>query len=140
MAKKTMTDASFGAITFTVDAWDGLVPFEHEPSGTSAFAVRVWADASGPTAGQRATFEELKRRYATLWHVIAGAMTKCHPPLGSVDTCRNGVDSIVGCYIQSEANLGHEDFELVYELRGDPGRGVFVRIAGWNVVEAVVAE
>ena len=140
MAKKTMIDPLFGEISFTVDAWYALVPFEDERSGTLAFAVHIWADPSGPTASQRATFKELKRRYETLWPVIAETMVKCHPRLSSVDRCREYVDPTVGCYIQNKASRGHDDFELVYELRDEPGRGIFVRIAGWDVVESAVAK
>ncbi len=78
-----MTDPTFGKITFRIDAWDGLVPFEHEPSGISAFAVHVWADESGPTSSQRATFEDLKARYATLWPVIIEANSQGPQPLES---------------------------------------------------------
>jgi hypothetical protein len=40
------------------------------------------------------------------------------------------------------ASQGHADFELVYafDLEGENGRGFFVRIVGWKVAEAVVAE
>jgi hypothetical protein len=140
MGKKTITDPTFGKITFSIDAWDGLVPFEHEPSGTSAFAVHVWADESGPTSSQRRTFEEVKARYTTLWPVIIEAMVGCHPTLGSAYGCRDGVDSTVGCYMQRDASQAHEDFELVYELTSEPGRAIFVTIAGWQVIEAAVAE
>jgi hypothetical protein len=140
MGKQTMTDPTFGKITFSIDAWDGLVPFEHEPSGISTFAVHVWADESGPTSSQRATFEELKARCATLWPVIIDAMVGCHPTLGSAYGCRDGVDSTVGRYMQRVASQGHEDFELVYELTSEPGRAIFVTIAGWQVVESVVAD
>jgi hypothetical protein len=140
MGQQTTTDATFGKIAFNIDAWDGLVRFEHKLSGTSTFAVHVWADESGPTSSQRGTFEELKARYAELWPVIAEAMVRCHPTLGSAHGCRDGVDSTVGCYMQRVASQGHEDFALVYELTSEPGRAIFVTIAGWQVIEAVVAE
>jgi hypothetical protein len=66
----------------------------------------------------------------------------CHPALGSIESCKSGIGRIVGCYIENEASRDHEDFELVYELdlEGKKGRGIFVRIADWEVIEAVVAE
>ena len=95
---------------------------------------RVRPPVNGPHS------KELKRRYETLWPVIAETMVKCHPRLSSVDRCREYVDPTVGCYIQNKASRGHDDFELVYELRDEPGRGIFVRIAGWDVVESAVAK
>jgi hypothetical protein len=60
-----VNDPAFGQIEYSGHAWDGLVPFEHGPSGTSEFAVHLWADESGPRAMQRATFEQIKARYSS---------------------------------------------------------------------------
>jgi hypothetical protein len=137
-----VNDPAFGEIEYSGDAWDGLVPFEHGPSGTSEFAVHLWADESGPTAMQRATFEQIKARYSRLWPSIAEALLGCHAGLSSVQEITRGLSPTVGCYIEGVASQGHADFELVYtfDLEGENGRGFFVRIVGWKVAEAVVAE
>jgi hypothetical protein len=140
MTRKTITDPTFGQIAFLVDAWDGLVPFEHDPSGTAKFGVHVWADESGPTDSQRATFEELKARYAALWPEIAKAMLRAYPALGSVDECGSALGPCVGCYIEYEATDKHEEFELIYEVNDEEGLGIFVRIAGWKVSDALTAQ
>jgi hypothetical protein len=133
-------DPSFGEIRFSFDAWDGLVPFAHAPSKLSAFGVHVWADDSGPTDSQRATFEELKARYASLWPAIADAVLECHPDLHSVADVARHVNPTVGCYIEYGGVASHDDFELVYDFDFDDGRGVFVRFAGWSIVDAFLAE
>ncbi|MDG3006368.1 hypothetical protein [Paludisphaera mucosa] len=137
-----MTDPTFGEIEFKIDAWDGLAPFAYEPSRTSRFAVHIWADESGPSALQRATFDQLKARYPSLWPDIAEALLLCHPGLISVEEVAAGLSPTIGCYIEDEGGPAHADFELVYtfDLPGEGGRGYFVRIVGWDIVEAFAAE
>jgi hypothetical protein len=136
-----MIDPSFGEIEFSIDAWDGLAPFVHDPSGSSEFALHIWADQSGPTDAQRATFDRLKARYPALWPLIAGALLDCHPDLNSVEEVARALNPVVGCYLEDAASEGHSDFELVYtfDLAGEDGRGFFVRFIGWRIVETVLA-
>jgi hypothetical protein len=135
-------DPVFGEIEFGVDAWDGLCPFDFPPAGTAEFAVHVWAGASGPTAGQRATFEQLRARYAALWPGIARSLAACHPTLPTEAEVGRGLRPTVGCYIEAGASADHHDFELVYEFDrpGEGARGFFVRVVGWEVTEAVMAD
>jgi hypothetical protein len=60
----------------------------------------------------------------------------------SEDEVERSLRPTAGCYIEAGANAGHNDFELVYEfdLPGEGARGFFVRIVGWEVAEAVMAE
>jgi hypothetical protein len=137
-----MTDPTFGEIEFHVQAWDGQVPFNHGPSGAKMFAVHVWADESGPTESQRTTFEQLKVRYSELWPLIAEALLGCHSDLDSVEAVERCLNPIVACHLEESASQGHEDFELVYsfDLDGEGHRGYFVRIVGWQVAEAFMAD
>jgi hypothetical protein len=138
-----MTDPTFGEIKFNnVDAWDGIVPFEHGPSDTSEFAVHIWADEAGPSATQRSTFDQLKIQYPVLWPSIADALLECHAGLDSVEELSCSFSPTVGCYIEGGVDLDHANFELVYtfDLPGEGSRGFFARIVGWEVVEACVAE
>lgn len=137
-----MTDPTFGEIVFRIDAWDGLVPFEHGLSGMTGFAVHVWADESGPSAIQRDTFDQLKARYPALWPTIARSLLGCHAGLSSLEEVACGLNPTVGCYIERAGRHGHADFELVYtfDIPGEGSRGYFVRIAGWEIAEAFVAE
>jgi hypothetical protein len=137
-----VTDPTFGEIAFCEGAWDGLVPFESVPAGTSEFAGHVWADESGPSDVQRATFEQIKGRCTGLWPTVAKVLLGLHPVLGFVAAAEDHLSSTVDCYIEAEASQGHVDFELVYgfNLEGENSRGFFVRIVGWQVAEAVIAE
>jgi hypothetical protein len=138
----TVNDPSFGEIEFSIDAWDGLAPFEYRPSGTTMFAVHVWADESGPSAVQRATFDQLKAHYVILWPSIAKALRGCHASPTAIVDVANCLNPTVGCYIETESGGAHAAFELVYafDLPGENGRGYFVRIVEWEVAEAFVAD
>jgi len=135
-------DPVFGQIEFGVAAWDGVVPFEFPPAGTLHLAVHVCACKSGPSASQRATFQQLCARYAVLWPGIARSLAECHPTLSTAEEVGRSLRPKVGCYIEECATTDHNDFELVYEFDrpGEGSRGYFVRIIGWEVVEAVMAE
>ncbi len=137
-----MNDPTFGEIEFSIDAWDGIVPYEHAPSNAAEFAVHIWADDAGPTTLQRRTFDGLKARYPTLWPSIARALLDCRPDLGSTDAVEAGLNPTVGCYIEGEGGADHANFELVYtlDLPDEGSRGYFVRIVGWEVIEAMAAE
>ena len=137
-----MIDPVFGDIEFDVDAWDGICPFVFPASRTAEFAVHVCADDAGPTDGQRSTFKELLARYAAMWPDIARSLAACHPALSTAEEVGRSLSSTVGCYIEEGASGGHHDFELVYEfdLPGEGSRGFFVRIVGWEIAEAVMAE
>jgi hypothetical protein len=137
-----VTDPVFGEIDFHVDAWDGTAPFVFGPAKTSAFRVHVWADDTGPDEIQRSTFEQIRSRYASLWPSIAETLSSLHPILKTIEAVENNLKPIVGCYMECETGDGHSDFELVYEfeLEGEGIRGYFVRIVGWRIVEAFMAE
>jgi len=140
--RPAVIDPTFGEIEFSIDAWDGLVPFEHGPSGTSGFAVHIWAGESGPSAFQRATFDQLKARYPSLWPAIARTLLGCHDGLSSIGEVASNLIPTVGCYIEGEGGHDHAELELVYtfDLQGEDDRAYFVRIAGWEIVKAIVAE
>jgi hypothetical protein len=137
-----MTDPVFGSIEFFADAWDGVVPFHFEASGTTELTIHVWADESGPTEVQQETFRLLLSRYAMLWPPIAEALLGCNSELGSLERIGTKLWSSVGCYIESAASAGHSDFDLVYTFEDgrEINRSCFVRIVGWRIVEAVIAE
>jgi hypothetical protein len=137
-----VTDPVLGAIEFFCGAWDGVVPFEFPGHRKLEFALHVWADASGPTAGQRATFEGLCARYAALWPAFARSLAECHPELTTEEEVERSLLPIVGCYIEAGATAGHNDFELVYtfDRPGEGSRGFFVRVVGWEIAETVMAE
>jgi hypothetical protein len=137
-----LTDPAFGEIEFHVEAWDGIVPFDFDQTRMTEFAVHIWADESGPTVAQRMTFEGLQARYRELWPSIAEALLGCHPALNSTKEVEDSLSPTVGCYIEEVVNPEHNDFELVYgfDREGENGRGFFVRISGWRVVEVVLAE
>jgi hypothetical protein len=138
----SMTDPTFGHIDFRIDAWDGILPFDFARAGTTALAVHVWSDESGPTDSQRKTFEQLRTRYEKLWPAIAEALRDCHPQLKATDDVEAHLNPIVGCCIENVARQAHHDFELVYDfdLDKENGRAIFVRISGWRIIEAVLAE
>ena len=137
-----MTDPTFGDIEFRGDTWDGLVRVDFATAGTSAFAVHVWADESGPTIVQRSTFEQLKARYPDLWPNILAALLDLHPGLSTLEEVEMNLSPIVGCYIELDDGVGPAEFELVYgfELEGEDDRGFFIRFVDWQIVEAVIAE
>jgi hypothetical protein len=136
-----MIDPVFGDIRFSVDAWDGRVPFLFLPGGTAQFAVHVWSDRNGPTAGQQATFKEFCSKYAVLWPAIARALADCHPASLTVEQVGCSLKPTVACHIERGSSGLHNDFELVYEfnLDGEDSRAFFVRISGWQIVETVMA-
>jgi hypothetical protein len=138
----SVTDPVFGEITFGIDAWDGIFPFIFVPAGTRALALHIWADGSGPSGSQRRTFAQLQERYVQLWPAIVESLRDCHPQLQSTEQVEHNLNPIIGCYIQDVTTFEHNDFELVYEfdLDDENGRGFFVRISGWRIIDAVVAE
>lgn len=137
-----MVDSVFGEIEFVIDAWNGRSPFKFPQARMGQFYVHIRAGASGPSAVQRATFDQLRARYTTLWPGIAQSLVACHPILSTAEEVERSLRPTVGCYIEAGASAGHNDFELVYEfnLPGEGVRGFFVRIVGWEVVEAVMAD
>lgn len=137
-----MDDPVFGEIEYRIDAWEGSAPFEHGPSGLSDLFVHIRADESGPSEVQRATFEQFEARYAALWPAIAEALLGCRDDMGSVAEVEAAISPEVSCDIEEESTGGFADFELVYtfDLEGEGARGYFVRIEGWEVAEAFVAE
>lgn len=140
---KTMSDPDFGSLQYRVDAWDGLSPFEFEPSHTTHFAVHILAPESGPTAAQQAVFRELKGRYAQLWPAIAGTIAKCAGIAADVDGLGEVLDPVVGLYMLEDFESPEEaEFELVYDVSQPEARGkaCFVRLRPWEIVEAVVAD
>lgn len=141
-ATTALIDPTFGEIQFQIDAWNGLVSFPDNPSGTREFAVHIGADESGPTPIQRATFDQLKARYSALWPSIAEALLGCQIGLSSTGEVARTLGPVVGCYIEDGGGRTHADFELVYtfDRPGENGRGYFIRIVGWEIAEAFVAE
>ena len=137
-----VTDPAFGEIEFNVEACDGIVPFDFNRTRMTGFAAHIWADESGPSIAQRTTFERLQSRYRELWPSIAEALLGCHPALNSTSEVEASLSPTVGCYIEDVPHPEHNDFELVYgfDREGENRRGFFVRISGWRVVEAVLAE
>jgi len=91
---------------------------------------------------QRRTFEQLQSRYEKLWPAIAEALRDCHPQLKSTDDVETHLTPIVGCYIENVARLAHHDFELVddFDIDKENSMGIFVRLSGWRIIEALIAE
>src|SRR5439155_1243341 len=95
-----VVDSVFGEIEFGVDAWDGRSPFEFLPARMAQFYVHVRSGASGPSAGQRATFDQLRARYTILWPGIARSLAACHPTLSTAEEVERSLRPTVGCYIE----------------------------------------
>jgi hypothetical protein len=140
---KTIVDPEFGSLKYCVDAWDGLVPFEYEPSHTTHFSVQLRAPVAGPTEAQQAAYRELKSRYDELWPSIAEALMECYGEATTVEELTALLNPIVGLYmIEDFDDPQQAEFELVYDLNrpNEAGKALFVRLHSWEIVEAVMAD
>ena len=76
-----ITDEVFGELyREEKNAWQGWVPFQHEPTRTTALLVTIETPdkKSRPSAEQRELFRQIAERYATLWPKIAAALAEAN--------------------------------------------------------------
>lgn len=134
-----MGDPDFGAMKYNgIDAWDSRVEFDFPHRHSRAFAVHVWACATGPSAAQRIRFRQLQARYGALWEDIGPRIVAAHPTLASVEALNNSTSEHVGVHL---GECSEESVELIYtlDLPDEDGRAYFVPLEGWEVGSIVVA-
>ena len=130
---KQCDDPVFGYLTksWGTRLWEGMVPFDHEPTRTMTLAVLIDAGDGDPTEAQRALFQEIAKGFESHWPRIGEALARQHTKL---KTLADIEEHMAGMCVTLERPLGEWSIEFDFELDGErPYLASFHDWALWKV-------
>ncbi len=127
-------DPVFGLLKYNVSAWDGVMPFDFAPSGTTHLRVHIRGSEDGPSEVQRELFQEFRSRYAQLWPAVAESLRRCHPRMTTVDEVNQRLDPTISMDL-SESPGNELVLRYQFDIEDDRRAACFVTIRDWQVVE-----
>ena len=135
-----LSDPDFGEMKYNgIDAWDCRVEFDFPHEKTRWFAIHLWAPANGPMESQRLRFRELKSRYESLWPEIASRIATVHDHLATAGDVSSAMSEWIAVHI-GEHSPDSVEFVIDLDLPDEGSPGYFIRLDGWKVGEAIIAE